>query len=70
MNQAQIDAVCADLDAKKITAREAIARLAPLGAALAEETVFLWLGGSDVIQDDRYLPSGKTVAEVEAEMKK
>ena len=61
--------------AYKITATEAIRRLIAAGhdEELAAELVFVVLGGSDLIivepdGTERYEESGRTIAEVEADM--
>jgi len=61
---------------KEITPRQAVEKLvaAGLGSADAGETVFVALGGSDLVEigEDglkRFRPSGRLVSEVEAQMR-
>lgn len=67
---AEIERVLEQLDHRTVTAREAVSRLIVGGfdADDAEEMVFVALGGSDIIEGDRYRPSGRHVNEVEADM--
>jgi len=67
--------ICEKLERGEISARQAIAQMqaAGLDAGAARELAFISLGGSDLVEtgDDgreRYLPSGRLVRDVEAEM--
>ena len=71
----ELNQLAADVEARKVTARAAIAQLIAAGHDQDEATelVFCVLGGSDLIvigEDgvERYEESGRTVAEVEADM--
>ena len=77
MNLTELNRLFNDVAAYKLTATEAIRRLVAAGheRELAAELVFVALGGSDLIAVDpdgteRYEDSGRTVAEVQADMKR
>jgi len=77
MNNTELSQLLEDVKAYKVTANEAIRRLVAAGHErdLAAELVFVVLGGSDLIIVDpdgteRYEDSGRTVAEVQADMKR
>lgn len=76
MNPAALNALLEQVAAGAVTARTAqriLVETFAWNSDEAEEAVFIALGGDDIVQTDdagvdRYLASGRSVAEVEAEM--
>ncbi len=68
----KIEAVLEQLDRHELTARAAMDQLVTLGLteAIARDAVFTLLGGSSIVNGDRYEPSGRLVSDVEADMQK
>ncbi len=77
MNLAELSQLLETVTAHQVTATDAIRRLVAAGHEedLATELVFIALGGGDIIEVDpdgtkRYEYSGRTVAAVDADMKR